>query len=413
MSSTTAEPDPAMKSRAALVDFFSRSLTAFQSSKDAFRVVCTLSPRGGGSSGDTATIPAPGRPGGGDKRLVKSLIVLDSSFNPPTMAHLRMAASAIRDLQRTTTTMTRSGSSGLASGAVEDRAQGGSVRLLLLLAVNNADKKPKPAAFEVRLGMMYAFAADLRDELKRTGVEEASSRESMKGAETLQEEEEEVEVDLGLTTMPYFHDKSQAISDTGFYAQGGEGEPEQVYLAGYDTLIRICNPKYYSAPSSAEGAAAEAVAPIRSALDPFLNRSKLRITMRTDDEWGGEGEQVAYLQSLRDGGLEGVGGRGRWAERVEMVRGREVGEEVVSSTKVREAASAGDDEVLGRLALPLTAKQLVAASNPHLYHLEPALSIFTMQIFTPLQPRIRPTLGSLKELQIPPWLMIDILDTLE
>ncbi|KAL2883460.1 hypothetical protein SGCOL_001142 [Colletotrichum sp. CLE4] len=267
------------------------------------------------------------------------------------MAHLRMAASAIRDLQRRKTTTTTGGSSGGAAGAVEDLGQRGPVRLLLLLAVNNADKKSKPAAFEVRLGMMYAFAADLRDELKSKGVEEALG-ESMKGAGTVQKEEEEkeeVEVDLGLTTMPYFHDKSQAISDTGFYAQGSEGEPEQVYLAGYDTLIRIFNPKYYSGTSSAEEATAEAVAPIRSALDPFLNRSKLRITMRTDDGWGGEGEQVAYLKSLRDGGLEEVGGRGQWAERVEMVRGRDAGEEVVSSTKVREAASAGDDEGLGKL----------------------------------------------------------------
>ncbi|KAJ0159606.1 putative nicotinamide mononucleotide adenylyltransferase [Colletotrichum tanaceti] len=150
--------------------------------------------------------------------------------------------------------------------------------------------------------------------------------------------------------MPYFHDKSQAISDNGFYAVEGES-PEQVYLAGYDTLIRIFNPKYYNAASPSatddgEGSGAVAVSPIRQALDPFLERSKLRITMRADDEWGDERAQVAYLEGLRDGGLEEVGGRGAWAERVEMVGG--VGE-VVSSTRVREAAKSGDEEALGRL----------------------------------------------------------------
>ncbi|KAK1535036.1 cytidylyltransferase [Colletotrichum costaricense] len=360
MSPNTTDPDPAMNGRKALVDFFARSLTAFQSSKDAFRVVCTLPPRGeaaGEASGEfsiSTPAPAPRRPNRDDVKagpVESSLVVLDSSFNPPTLAHLRMAASAVRDLQkgRSTTTTRRGGGAGdSSSGAAGEMGRRRAVRVLLLLAVNNADKKPKPAAFEVRLGMMYAFARDLRDEVRRRGVGGVEEEQRQ------QEEEEDVEVDLGLTTMPYFHDKSQAISDTRFYARGdGGGEPEQVYLAGYDTLIRIFNPKYYHASSSSSlpggTAVEEAEAPIRRALDPFLDRSRLRITMRTDDGWGGEGEQVAYLESLRDGGLEDVGGRRAWAERVEMVRGRDEGEEVVSSTKVREAASARDEEMLGRL----------------------------------------------------------------
>ncbi|KAK1708101.1 hypothetical protein BDP67DRAFT_411616 [Colletotrichum lupini] len=364
MSSDTTAPDPAMNGRKALVNFFARSLTAFQSSKDAFRVVCTLPHRGetaAEASGEFSTstpAPAPRRPNRDDAKagpVESSLVVLDSSFNPPTLAHLRMAASAVRDLRKgrsTTTTTTRGGGAGeSSSGAGGEMGRRRAVRVLLLLAVNNADKKPKPAAFGVRLGMMYAFAGDLRDEVRRRGVDGAEEGQRQEEEE---EEEEDVEVDLGLTTMPYFHDKSQAISDTRFYARGdGGGEPEQVYLAGYDTLIRIFNPKYYNASSSSSSpggtAVEEAEAPIRRALDPFLGRSKLRITMRTDDEWGGEGEQVAYLESLRDGGLEDVGGRRAWAERVEMVRGRDEGEEVVSSTKVREAASARDEEGLRRL----------------------------------------------------------------
>ncbi|WYZ37118.1 hypothetical protein EsH8_II_000624 [Colletotrichum jinshuiense] len=327
--------EPAMSSRAALVELFSHSLTSFQTSKDAFRIVCTLPGRGTTGHGDTSP-PVPRRPQ--KQRPVKSLVVLDSSFNPPTLAHLRMAASAVRDLQQ--------GQAAAAKTATEAEARAGSVRLLLLLAVNNADKKPKPAAFPVRLGMMHAFAADLLDELGRGPA-------PGNGGGGLDADEGGIDVDLGLTTMPYFHDKSQAITDTDFYSEGDGKGPEQVYLAGYDTLIRIFNPKYYNAaapsPSADNAGEGDVEAPIRRALDPFLGRSRLRITMRTDDDWGGEGEQVAYLQRLRDDGLEEVGGRKEWGDRVELVSGRREGEEVISSTKVREAAKRGDSEKLGGL----------------------------------------------------------------
>ncbi|GKT87713.1 LOW QUALITY PROTEIN: cytidylyltransferase family protein [Colletotrichum tofieldiae] len=247
-------PEPAMASRAALVDFFSRGLAAFQSSKDAFRVVCTLSRRSLAAAAgrdDIAATPVP-RPPREERppRRVRNLVVLDSSFNPPTLAHLRMAVSAVRDLQR---------------GRHKTRRL-----LLLLLAVNNADKKPKPAAFPVRLGMMHAFAQDLLDELRGQALSAPGMGEGAQEHEAAGGGAGEIDVDLGLTTMPYFHDKSQAISDERFYAVDGEG-PEQVYLAGYDTLIRIFNPKYYNvaAPSPSttttedgrEGA--EVVAPIR------------------------------------------------------------------------------------------------------------------------------------------------------
>ncbi|KAF6813561.1 cytidylyltransferase [Colletotrichum sojae] len=277
MSSST--PEPAMSSRKSLVELFSRSLTAFQTSSDAFRVVCTLPRRA-----DSPSSLAPRQP----RQKIDSLVVLDSSFNPPTLAHLRMARSALRE---------KSKNSG-----------GGSARLLLLLAVNNADKKPKPAAFGERLGMMHAFAEDFLEE----------------------EEENGVEVDLGLTTRPYFHEKSSVIAEQGDY--GGAG---QVYLVGFDTLIRIFDGKYYD--------------DMGAALGPFLGRARLRVTMRTDDAWGDEEEQEKYLEGLRTGGLEAVGGRAEWAERVEMVRGRGQGEEVVSSTRVREAAARGDGEALKEL----------------------------------------------------------------
>ncbi|KAF5526220.1 Nicotinamide mononucleotide adenylyltransferase [Colletotrichum aenigma] len=262
-------------SRKALVEYFSRSLSSFQSSQDAFRILCTLPHH----RENAAPSPSPRRP----QQPVKRLVVLDSSFNPPTLAHLRMATSALQ--------------------------AGAGARLLLLLAVNNADKAPKPVAFAVRLGLMCAFAEDLLAQGAREGME----------------------VDVGVTTMPFFHDKARAVEGGGFYGEG----VEQVYLAGYDTLIRIFSPKYYP---EAEGG-------MKAALGPFLERGKLRVCLRVGDEWGGEEEQRRYLEGLREGGLEEVGGKREWAERVELVTGTEGGE-AVSSSKVREMAGRGDEKGL-------------------------------------------------------------------
>ncbi|KAF3358468.1 hypothetical protein VdG1_00028 [Verticillium dahliae VDG1] len=228
-------------SRQQLLQIFKAQLTAFQQSRDAFTVFSEITP-----PSSPSTPP-------------KTLIVLDSSFNPPTVAHLRMAASAIR----------------AASHAIAD------TRVLLLLAVNNADKAPQPVAFPTRMALMQHFALDLTDAIEGDGVA----------------------VDLGLTTLPYFPDKSAAIADEGRY-----GDAEQVFLAGYDTLVRIFDPKYYP------GGMAQALGP--------------------------------------DGGFEQAGGRREWAERVELVDGDE---EVVSSTRVRQALKgreAADEKVVDKFITP-------------------------------------------------------------
>ncbi|UKZ56179.1 hypothetical protein TrVGV298_010008 [Trichoderma virens] len=120
-----------------LVDYFSRSLTSFHSSPDVFRILCTL-PHAGQ---EPVSRPASG---------VRRLVVLDSSFNPPTRAHAEMARSALK---------WASSSSSSSEGT----------RLMLLLAVNNADKAPKPASFPVRLGMMEGFGRDLLGSLELEG----------------------------------------------------------------------------------------------------------------------------------------------------------------------------------------------------------------------------------------------------
>jgi nicotinamide-nucleotide adenylyltransferase len=204
--------------------------------------------------------------------------------------------------------------------------------VLLLLAVNNADKAPKPASFPLRLAMMEEFGRALLLRDKGAGLD--------------------VDVDVGATTMAYFHDKAKAISQSGFYSAGGDRagkpQPEMVFLAGFDTLIRIFNPKYY--PGG-----------MQASLGPFFERARLRVTMRTDGDWGGRAEQEAYLRDLREGQtLQQMGGQKAWAERVDLVEGLVSGEDGVdggiSSSTVRAAVKRGEwekvktmtgDEVMG------------------------------------------------------------------
>lgn len=134
-------------------------------------------------------------------------------------------------------------------------------------------------------------------------------------------EVEGLEVDVAVTTMPFFHDKARAIVRSGFY-----GEATQTFLAGFDTLVRIFNPKYYG-----EGG-------MRRALGPFFDAAKVRVTTRPDEAWGGVEEQRTWLTGTK---LGEVGGDDAWVGRVEIVEGGEGGEGV-SSSRVREVVKSGD-----------------------------------------------------------------------
>jgi nicotinamide-nucleotide adenylyltransferase len=245
----------------------------------------------------------------------KTLYILDSSFNPPSVAHLALAASAL-----------------LHPAATDSVPR----RLLLLFSTHNADKAPSPASFEQRLAMMTIVAEDLSHAL-RTGRcgEPGPNGLSQKSADHLS-------IDIGLTKEPYYTDKSAAImqSSPPLYPSN----PTHVHLVGYDTLIRFCNPKYYPNHN-----------PPLSALSAFFGPGhKLRVTQRPYDpsdassqEFGTVEEQAAYLQSLKDGKLEKEGFERSWADQIDMVPAAEGAG--VSSTRVRKAAKEGDWELVGRL----------------------------------------------------------------
>lgn len=262
---------------------FPAALQSFASSNTSFQVLRSI----------PAVVSSPSR----------TLYVLDSSFNPPTRAHLKIATSAILDDEK----------------AQEEPMK----RLLLLLATQNADKAPKPASFEHRLTMMSIFAEDLV-----RSVQEQDS-DARKGPLTLV-------VDVGVIKTPLYLDKASVIDQSGQYGEKNGG-PEQVHLTGYDSLIRLLDTKYYPPDHTLH--------PLQS----LFSKHRIRATRRIGDKWGGREEQDAYLQALANGDRESEGASKQWVARIDLVDGTSEGEEAVSSTKVRDAAKSRDSEALGKL----------------------------------------------------------------
>lgn len=218
----------------------------------------------------------------------RTLYVLDSSFNPPTKAHLTLARQAL----------------------LKDKGEK-PARMMFLLATVNADKKPKPADFEDRLVMMSLMAHDVVTEFG----------------------DQKVEVDVAVTKKPFFMDKAACIVEAGIY-----GDAQQVHLTGYDTIVRIFNPKYYPEDQKLK------------VLEPFLSKHRLRVCYREDGETS-RADQETYIESVGDGSRESEGMRKEWRKMIELVDDAE-SVKGYSSTKSRRAAVEGRRQDLEGLLGP-------------------------------------------------------------
>ena len=239
-------------------------------------------------------------PDSGFQSSVKRLFVLDSSFNPPTRAHHRIISSALRTLGDSTPP-----------------------RVLLLLATQNAEKAPKPAAFEERLDMMVAFAWDLLDDAQATPDHAGLG------------------VDVGVTKLPYFVDKAAAIAQAPEYkpVEVSSSVVEQVHLVGYDTLIRILDTKYYPPHHTLDS------------LDGLFEHHSLRVTLRADDKLGNVDDQKDYVRRLSGEPPVAPGWRSEWASKINMDDSSGA-EGTVSSTRARKAVADGDLQELESLCSP-------------------------------------------------------------
>jgi nicotinamide-nucleotide adenylyltransferase len=278
------------------------ALNSFVSSSAAFRVIRTVNPP---DAADKAIQSCEAQLG----HRPKTLFILDSSYNPPSRAHLALASSTL-------------------SSASEPLPH----RLLLLFSTHNADKAPSPASFAQRLAMMVVFAEDLQSLVQqRTRSSELAS----------------VSVDIGLTTAPYYTDKSMSISSANPLPY--PSSPTHVQLLGYDTLTRFLAPKYYPKYS-----------PPLSALEPFFGRGhKLLVLLRPESSsdnavtGDSEEEQRAFIRSLADGHLEDEGLKRPWSKQIGIMEGDEVAAAAgISSTVIRRAAKKHDWGEVRRMCTP-------------------------------------------------------------
>ncbi|RCH96052.1 hypothetical protein CU098_011241, partial [Rhizopus stolonifer] len=130
------------------------------------------------------------------------LLILDSSFNPPTRAH-----------------------ASLIETTVSQYPPGFFDAILLLLSTNNVDKSMTGASVNQRIEMMQLMASKDRT------------------------------MTVGITCHGKFVDKQKAIHSR--YPR-----LELYFILGYDTLVRLLDPKYYDLP-------------LKQALEPFLNNCRL------------------------------------------------------------------------------------------------------------------------------------------
>ncbi|KIW05373.1 uncharacterized protein PV09_03889 [Verruconis gallopava] len=280
----------------AMLPSLESALQAFTSSSISFRVIKTIP----AASSSAVDIDHAGSRIAADPR---TLFILDSSYNPPSRAHVA-----------------------LASATISTSSEARPYRLLLLFSTHNADKAPSPASFTQRLAMMILSAEDLQ----------MASPTDMR-----------VPIDIGLTTAPYYTDKSRAIMTQEPVAY--PSQPTHVHLLGYDTLIRFLAPKYYKGYD-----------PPLSALAPFFDVGhKLLVLLRPDSSSDNAvtsepiEAQRAFIEKLAEGSLAGEGMQPAWAHQIGLLEGPAVNEAVgISSSAIRKAVREHDWTSVERMCTP-------------------------------------------------------------
>lgn len=226
------------------------------------------------------------------------ICVLDSSFNPPTLAHLALASSTFPPSTSSTPPQPQ-----ITSRDDEYTA------LLLLFSTTNVDKSPKATdpSLAQRAEMMLLLARRL------STTPSTSSRP----------------VAIGLLNQPTFAGKSRVIHDYLRTQQEGL-DVRLTFLIGTDTLTRFFVPKYYA---SQEGG-------MDGALRRFFDEGSTVVSARRGNER--VEEEVLEWEVV-----------GRWARegRVRLLGNGDEEWVGISSTKVREAVGRGDGAGLRGLVM--------------------------------------------------------------
>ncbi|CAI4056396.1 hypothetical protein SKDZ_03G0240 [Saccharomyces kudriavzevii ZP591] len=210
------------------------------------------------------------------------LFVLDSSFNPPHLAHFQLLSQAIKNFKLNNTQS----------------------HILLLLAVNNADKLPIPASFPHRLEMMCLFANYLEEKLPQSVVS------------------------VGLTVFSKFIDKDNVLHE-----QFTQGYNTNIgYLVGFDTIARIFDQKYYHPLK------------ISDVMESFMSKCQLYCLVRDHCHLDAE-SQLKYASDILAGKYEPVIPK-EWGSRVHVMQNHYPSLRNVSSSEIRKKLKAGQVEKL-------------------------------------------------------------------
>lgn len=187
--------------------------------------------------------------------------VLDSSFNPPHLGHYALVEESLVNNY--------------------DHIPMKNKAVLLLLSVKNADKiHPKPEPFETRLELMYIMANELAKKYP-------------------------VNISIGLTSHAKFVDKSLSVLN---YIKETEDvhnpNIKLTFLVGFDTLVRIFNPKYYLPDK------------LTNSLEQFMRNTDLFCLTRTDDTFT-HAEQSKYVDDIKSGSHEDI--PSHWSDNIYLM----------------------------------------------------------------------------------------------
>lgn len=231
--------------------------------------------------------PLPRLPLSGERLNIS---VLDSSFNPPTLAHLALANTPFPQCFR---------KSPQDSGSFHAK--------LLLLSVRNADKslKPSDATYAQRLDMMVSLARDsplesdppsLHHDLK----DEPHSSDSPNIAVGIIDEP--TFVGKSHILQEFLRAKLRSLASPGVAERtDGAPQPKLTFLVGMDTLERLFAPRYYASEQAMQDSLQTFFAPDKD--DSHIISARRVIPELQEPESERENRIVAaakdYLESSR------------------------------------------------------------------------------------------------------------------
>ncbi|KAI3406024.2 hypothetical protein KGF56_001243 [Candida oxycetoniae] len=212
--------------------------------------------------------------------------VLDSSFNPPHLGHYALVEESLKSNY--------------------DQIPIGNKSLLLLLSIQNADKNTAHLSLEAlehRIDMIYLMANDVAKRFP-------------------------INVSIGLIKHAKFVDKSLSIANhiEARYPNILRSGFKLTFLIGFDTLIRILNPKYYLPDK------------LSNSLEHFMKITDLFCLTRQDGTTSIT-QQQGYIKEISSGEHEDI--PSHWSNNIFLLKNLNEDIANISSSSIRREISRG------------------------------------------------------------------------